>query len=68
MSETKEPRAIEAIKQEFAELCMKAGQAQYQSEVLSREIKNLNERILQVNIEANKREQLDKAAKEASNG
>lgn len=56
-----EPRQLEDIKKEYADVIMKAGQAQYQREVMDREMKSLNDRLYALNIEASKRNELDAA-------
>lgn len=70
MSEKEQvPRELKEIQQEYQELCLKAGQAQYQVKVLKAELDNYNSRLLEINREAAARNELDKKAKEeASNG
>jgi hypothetical protein len=51
MSENK-PRELEEIQKEYQETCFKAGQVQYQIDVLTKELKTLNEKLYSVNVEA----------------
>ena len=52
MSDKKEPRALEAISQEYQQLCYKVGQNQYQIYVLKKDIEMMNEQIRNLNFEA----------------
>lgn len=63
-----EPRTLDAIQKEYTELCVKAGAAQYQREIMDREVKALNDKLVAVNNEAAKRIELDKATEETTNG
>lgn len=58
-----EPRALTEIQKEYQELCLKAGQIQYQVKVNTDELEKINERLLEVNYEAAERNQLDATAK-----
>lgn len=58
-----EPRSIEEVTKEYTELCGKAGQAQYQVMVFTKELERLNERLLSVNQEAAARNELDRQEK-----
>lgn len=56
------PRPLDAIKQEYGELRAKAGDIQYRLYVNKEDLRLVNERLLQVNQEANDRMALDQAA------
>ncbi len=59
-----EPRALDEIQREYQELCNKAGQLQYQSVVIAKELEDINEQLFAINYEAADRNKLDKAAAE----
>lgn len=59
------PRSKEEIQAEYDQIRLKVGQAQYQSFVYSEEVKQLNLLLLNLNREANARQQLDAAAPKA---
>lgn len=58
------PREMVDIQKEYSELCVKAGQIQYQIAVLETELMNINDRLLVVNREASKRSELDRENKQ----
>lgn len=71
----KTPRQLLDIQKEYQELCLKAGQIQYQIKVNSDELEKINDRLYEINYEAAERKDLDakseaKAGKseEATNG
>jgi hypothetical protein len=69
MSETKnQPRSLDEIQKEYAELVGRAGQIQYQLFVLDKDLKTLNDRILVINHEAASRKELDKQVSEQAQG
>ena len=47
-----EPRKLDDINKEYAELCCIAGDKQYRSEVLKIELLQINQRLQQLNQEA----------------
>lgn len=53
------PRALEEIKTEYNTVLVKAGQAQYQANIYSREVEHLNKQLENLNYEASARNQLD---------
>lgn len=52
MSENKEKRTVEAIREEYGQLCAKAGHLQYQISILGRDLKTLNDQLESLNFEA----------------
>lgn len=50
MSETK--RTKDEVQSEYGQICAKAGHAQYQIDVLKRDLTMLNERLRDLNLEA----------------
>lgn len=59
-SKATSPRDFDAIKQEYSDLRAKAGELQYQVFLGERNLKAINDRLMQVHQEANEREKLDK--------
>jgi len=59
----KEPRSMEEIQNIYKDLCLKAGQAQYQVAVIQAEIADTNRQLLDINQEAAARNELDKENK-----
>lgn len=57
-----EPRPLEEIQSEYNQLSGKAGQNQYQSYVLAKDLESINKRLIEVNQEAAYRQKLDAAA------
>jgi hypothetical protein len=69
MSENQnQPRVLDEIQKEYAELVGKAGQIQYQLFVLDKDLKSINDRLLAINHEAAARKELDKQASEQAQG
>lgn len=63
------PRLIDDIKNEYNQLSAQAANAQYLVFVHSKELEQINGRLLQVNQEAAARQELDKkVAEETQNG
>lgn len=58
------PRSVEELTRAFTAEAAKAGQAQYQILVYTEELRQINERLLKINQEADKRQKLDKAARD----
>lgn len=56
----KEPREMDEIKKEYSQLLSKVGQAQYVVYVHSQDLEQYNQRLLEVNKEAQARENLNK--------
>lgn len=59
-SQPKVPRQIAEITTEFQTACAQAGHLQYQIEVHTKELARLNERLLELNLEASSRNNLDR--------
>ncbi len=57
------PRELKDIQLAYQQLCLRAGQTQYQISVLSDDLKELNRQIVAVNNEGAARKQLDAEAK-----
>lgn len=57
------PRTMEEIQKDYSELIGKVGQAQYQVFAYQREVDSLNNQLLNVNLEAKARNELDAKAK-----
>lgn len=53
------PRSLEEINVAYSELIGKVGQAQYQAYAYTREVDKLNQQLLNVNLEAKARQELD---------
>lgn len=53
------PRTIEEITKEYQQVSFEAGAAQYQEFVYGEQVKNLNQRLLSLNREADARKKLD---------
>ena len=58
---SKEPRGLQEITTEYNSLSQKAGQLQYQILIYSEDLKNINDRLRQLNYEA-----ADRNAKDAA--
>lgn len=58
------PRATEELKNEFLGLCAKAGEIQYQIDAFENDLKVLNKRMRELNLENHARQQLDKASEQ----
>jgi hypothetical protein len=54
-----QPRTLPEIQQEYQQTAAAAGQAQYQVFVFSKEVEQLNAKLLTLNREAVERQQLD---------
>ena len=52
MEDKKIERTMEVIHQEYTGLCAKAGHAQYQISVISKDLELLNEQLKALNLEA----------------
>lgn len=63
-----EPRSMDEIQKEYKELLSKAGNAQYLVYVYSKELEQVNARLLSVNQEAGVRQELDRKAPEQQDG
>ena len=61
-----EPRQIEEITKEYGELTQKVGHTQYQVYVLTKEVEQINNRLMSINNEAAARNELNKKAAEAT--
>lgn len=57
---TSVPRALAEIQTEYADLRAKAGDAQYQVHVISKNLEQINARLESINYEAAARQKLDK--------
>ena len=57
------PRELEEIRKEYNELSLRAANAQYLVFVHSKDLEQVNNRLIQVNQEAGARQQLDEANK-----
>lgn len=57
----KVPREWSDIQKEYQELCMNAGQLQYQITVYEADLARMNARLLEINNEGAARKQLDAA-------
>lgn len=57
------PRSLEDIKKEYNEILTKSGNAQYLVFVYTKELEQLNRRLLEVNQEAGVRQSLDAQVK-----
>lgn len=57
------PRELKDIQNEYNQLSLRAGQCQYQTFVLGKDLEQINHRLVQVNQEAAERNKLDAAAK-----
>lgn len=55
----KVPRPIDEITREFQELSAQAANSQYTAFVHRKKLKELNERLMEVSLEAGKRQELD---------
>lgn len=62
-SKTKTPRQIADIQAEYQQLCLQAGQMQYQAKVLNDQLAEINKTLLAVNNEGAERNKIDAAAK-----
>jgi|WetSurMetagenome_2_1015567.scaffolds.fasta_scaffold1517682_2 hypothetical protein len=61
--EAKEPRELADIQKEYQEVCAITGQLHYQLEIIQKDLRLSTERLFALNIEASKRAELDKSAK-----
>lgn len=61
-----EPREIDVITKEYAELTQRAGHTQYQVHVLTKELENINARLININNEAAARNEINKKTAESS--
>jgi hypothetical protein len=52
MSETKPKRTIAEIQQDYQNVCLKAGHAQYQVHIHTRDLEMLNNELRELNLEA----------------
>lgn len=66
MSEEKKARSVEDIRQEYSNLCTKAGHIQYQLKVWKDDLDLLNDQLKELNLEAAKAAQAEQAAKDAA--
>lgn len=61
--EPKPPREMSAIQEECSKLLHRAGQKQFEVDVLKMDIRELNTKILRLHEEANRRNEIDNLAK-----
>lgn len=66
-AEEKKKRSVEEIRNEYGQLCAKAGHVQYQIAVLSDDLKFVNEQLKELNFEAAKAAQEAPKKEEKSN-
>lgn len=62
-----QPRKLDEITAEYSRVAFQAGQANYQAKVYQNEVEKHNKRMYELNLEADRRKQLDnaEAAKQA---
>jgi hypothetical protein len=57
------PRPFNEIEAEFQQLSARAAQAQYQAYVYTKDLEGINKRLVEINIEAKARQDLDAQVK-----